>query len=132
MTKEEAKKLLPVIQAYTEGKEIQCAYLKGEQLVWEDCENPTWLDMYLYRVKPEKPEDKYRPFKSKEECWEEMKKHESFGWIKDVNSIYNITAMNNENIYLSDWEDEINTYSFTNALFLFTFMDDSKFGVKEE
>lgn len=26
-------------------------------------------------------DEKYRPFISPEECWEEMKKHEPFGWI---------------------------------------------------
>ena len=33
-----------------------------------------------YRLKPE---PKYRPFKDADECWQEMKTHEPFGWLKD-------------------------------------------------
>ncbi len=33
-------------------------------------------------LKLEKIEPKYRPFRTKEECWNEMLKHQPFGWIK--------------------------------------------------
>lgn len=33
-----------------------------------------------YRIKPE---PKYRPFKDAEECWQEMLKHEPFGYTYD-------------------------------------------------
>ena len=29
-------------------------------------------------------ENSYRPFKNDDECWEEMKKHEPFGWVKNI------------------------------------------------
>lgn len=32
-----------------------------------------------YRIKPE---PKFRPFKDAEECWQEMLKHQPFGWVK--------------------------------------------------
>lgn len=80
MTREQAKELLPIIQAYAEGKDIQ----------WRNhCKN--WIDiderdglitefpLSAYRIKPEL---KYRPFKTKEECWNEMMKHHPFGWLK--------------------------------------------------
>ena len=33
-------------------------------------------------LKLEKIEPKYRPFRTKEECWNEMLKHQPFGWVK--------------------------------------------------
>ena len=33
----------------------------------------------VYRIKPE---PKYRPFANAEECWQEMKNHQPFGWVK--------------------------------------------------
>ena len=77
MTREEAKKeLLPIIQAFAEGKTIQYKFNEG----WLDLDRLVVLrDTSKYRIKPE---PKYRPFKSQEECWEEMHKHPDFGWIK--------------------------------------------------
>ena len=78
MTREEAKELLPIIQAFSEGKTIEI-YNNREwnDLIIEsvnfDCE-PS-----CYRIKPE---PKYRPFKTREECWDEMLKHQPFGWLK--------------------------------------------------
>lgn len=37
-------------------------------------------------LKLEKIEPKYRPFRTKEECWEEMLKHQPFGWVKHTSS----------------------------------------------
>lgn len=76
MTREEAKELLPIMQAYAEGKTIQ--FLDGGK----------WADVYQtdfyqspgkYRIKPE---PKYRPFRTRRECWDEMLKHQPFGWLK--------------------------------------------------
>ena len=84
MTREEAKALLPIIQAYAEGKTIQTKIKTastGRTEAWVDVINPD-LDGNpgCYRIKPE---PKYRPFNSTEECWKEMQKHQPFGWIKD-------------------------------------------------
>lgn len=37
-------------------------------------------------LKLEKIEPKYRPFRNKEECWNEMLKHQPFGWVKHTSS----------------------------------------------
>ena len=84
MTREEAKALLPIIQAYAEGKTIQTKIKTdstGRTEAWVDVINPD-LDGNpgCFRIKPE---SKYRPFKNTEECWKEMQKHQPFGWIKD-------------------------------------------------
>ena len=76
MTREEAKELLPIMQAYAEGKTVQ--YLNKEYN-WQDFDDQSFFGGVSYRIKPE---PKYRPFKSQEECWNEMLKHQPFGYIK--------------------------------------------------
>ena len=63
MTRKEARELLPLIQAYAEGKTIQRIDDKNE---WSDlCIVNFDYSPNKYRIKPE---PKYRPFKSVEEC----------------------------------------------------------------
>lgn len=52
MTREQAKELLPMIQAFAEGKTIQCLNRRGG---WEDLASPISFDadVSAYRVKPE-------------------------------------------------------------------------------
>lgn len=77
MTREEARQMLPIIQAFAEGKTVQVLYPFSEDGEWSDEYDPDFNPLnYKWRIKPE---SMYRPFKSKEECFEEMKKHESFG-----------------------------------------------------
>lgn len=78
MNREQAKKLLPIIQAFAEGRTIELKdsygkWVKSDLLAFD-------LSPKNYRIKRE-PE--YRPFKDAVECWQEMKKHEPFGWVKD-------------------------------------------------
>ena len=67
MNRHQAKELLPIIQAFAEGKTIQ--YRRGD-VDWVDVAPYSALsfsdDASKYRIKP-KP--KYCPFKDKEECW---------------------------------------------------------------
>lgn len=37
-------------------------------------------DSKIYRIN--KPGVNYRPFANEEECWQEMQKHQPFGWVK--------------------------------------------------
>ena len=80
MTRKNAKELLPIIQAFAEGKSIQRINSLGE---WSDVTGDVlfYCNPEDYRIKPE-PE--YRPFKTKEECWSEMMKHQPFGWLKSI------------------------------------------------
>ena len=80
MTREEAKTMLPFIQAYAEGKAIESRCIKGDKSLWYDDEDPSFDDDFEYRIKPE---PNYRPFKDAEECWAEMLKHQPFGWIRN-------------------------------------------------
>lgn len=125
MTREEAKELLPIIQAYAEGKEIQYRH-KGRS-TWYDLDSGQFnCDMYYYRIKPE---PKYRPFKTQEECWNEMLKHQPFGWLRrnDTGAFAHISAVFPDFILFSS-EKFIHKESFE----CYTFIDGAPFGIKEE
>ena len=78
-----------------------------------------------YRIKPE---PKYRPFKNQEECWQEMQKHQPFGWVKNERgNIFNIIAIFKESIKLN--ERRINCSDLCNQI---KFMDGTPFGIKED
>ena len=85
MTREEAKVLLPIIQAFAEGRVIECrtkpSLIEGSDVPndWTEMKEIEFWNNTEYRVKPEQ---KYRPFKDAEECWHEMQKHQPFGWVK--------------------------------------------------
>lgn len=116
MTRKNAKELLPIIKAYSEGKKIEFLN-SGDK--WELLTAPSFdSEPFRYRIKPE---PKYRPFKNAEECWEEMKKHQPFGWIIDVNGKYY------HNINLLGKNTDFN-YLFK----IHTFADGTPFGIKEE
>lgn len=130
MNKERAKELLPIIQAFAEGKKIESTFLG--RIGWSDDFYPTWADNYMYRIKSE---PKYRPFKDVDECWEEMHKHQPFGWVENKNSHRRyILATMDPNPAYSDcnvrigetWRDL--EYLFEN----YTFADGSIFGKLEE
>lgn len=77
MNRNQAKEMLPIIQAYAEGKVIESRCIKGDKSLWYDDEDPSFDDDFEYRIKPE---PKYKPFANAEECWAEMMKHQLFGW----------------------------------------------------
>ena len=123
MTREETKEMLPIIQAWAEGKTIQ---VKEHGRWVELCIDDFNLCPDMYRIKPE---PKYRPFKTQEECWEEMHKHHDFGWVrlKINSSLYHIDMVGNNNLIVD------NAYKGLKAVFQsFEFTDGTPFGVKEE
>ena len=126
MTREIAKKLLPIIQAFAEGKDIEYSY-DGEH--WESTNTPSWDCNVMYRIKAE---PKYRPFKTKEECWNEMHKHPDFGWLikmdTGVFAFVNIKAIFSEEIVFDN--DFDNVYTFKNAFKYYKFTDGTPFGIK--
>ena len=128
MTREEAKELLPIIQAWIEGKEIQYRTCPDK---WVDIEENERVNFTSppsdYRIKP-KP--KYRPFKTQKECWQEMHKHSDFGWVKFCNSICFIQNISfNKITVISD--EEICSTSFEGGFTNMKFADGTPFGIKE-
>ena len=126
MNRKEAKELMPIIQAFAEGKAIESRCIKGDKSLWYDDEDPSFDDDLEYRIKPEPT---YRPFKDAEECWLEMQKHQPFGWVKstlfkDFALVKRVTTLYVEiNRDIIDYKD---------ALEKFTFADGNNFGVKVE
>ena len=122
MTREEAKQLLPIIQAFAEGKAIQ----QTDGYDWYDLDYPDFMaNGSSYRIKPE---TKYRPFANAEECWTEMLKHQPFAWVKEKHSDrYSlITEVNGLSIKVKEG------CLFTDSVKYYTFADGTPFGMKEE
>lgn len=125
MIRKEAKDLLPIIQAFAEGKTIQQAGGRG----WFDVDSINF-DLCKYRIKPE---PKYRPFANAEECWAEMQKHQPFGWLynKPNNQYYYITTLDNYGIVTTPF-DEVYYEKYTDFIKRkTTFADGTPFGIKE-
>lgn len=124
MNRNQAKSLLPIIQAYAEGNAIESRCIKGDKSLWYDDEDPSFDNDFEYRIKTE---PKYRPFKNAEECWQEMLKHQPFAWVKstlfkDFALVKRVTTLYVEiNRDIIDYKD---------ALKKFTFADGLPFGVK--
>ena len=123
MTREEAKELLPIIKAFAEGKAVQ---IKDKTGKWNDLYEPYWnYSPDKYRIKPE---PKYRPFKNQEECWNEMLKHQPFGWVKNnAGNIFNIIAICKDSIRVNE-----HSMSYSEFCERFTFIDGTPFGIKED
>lgn len=82
------------------------------------------------------PTDGYRPFKDIEECWNEMLKHQPFGWIKAKDSgspmlIGNIYLNVDEEVYIV-WAYNGVVNSASNTFYNYTFADGIPFGIKED
>lgn len=121
MTREEAKELLPIIQAYTEGKTIQ---ILDDENKWNDLNKPTFDgDPSSYRIKPE---PKYRPFRTQEECWDEMHKHPDFGWVKRMEEPAYLSLNKIEEI------GRVDGWNFSDIFKHITFTDGEPFGIKEK
>ena len=120
MTREEAKEFYPILQAYAEGKVIECR-TKPSAIEGTDVQND-WTEMkeiefwrnIEYRIKP-----KYRPFKDADECWNEMQKHQPFGWVKTDSGYEPIWHVN-------ECDDFNATFKYS------TFADGTPFGAKVE
>ena len=123
MTREEAKELLPIIQAFAEGKTIQV----WANDTWQDEEYPFFGELSLFRIKPE---PKYRPFRNVEECWQEMQKHQPFGWLKDTDTggYIIISELEDKDIEISG----NNCWDYVGLMKCYTFADGTPFGIKEE
>ena len=83
MDRNQAKQLLPIIQAFSEGRPIQYRIKDNKSAKWNDVDknyHEFSPHSFMYRIKPE---PKYRPFANAEECLAEMQKHQLFGWVKN-------------------------------------------------
>ena len=124
MTREEIKEAVKVMEAYADGKKVQKQDING---LWIDCDNPMfdWAS-FNYRIKPG---PKYGPFETQEECWNEMLKHQPFGWVKSPRGeLFCIDKVFEEGIVYKHSSCHFNEYLEGQ----YSFVDGTPFGIKEE
>ena len=133
MDRNQAEEFYPILQAYAEGRVIECR-TKPSAIEDENVPNE-WAEIKViefngnkeYRIKPE---PKYRPFKDAEECLKEMSTHTPFGWLKEIkrDTWTQISYVHNEGI------ETVNSgsASYKSLFDCFTFFDGKPFGIKEE
>ena len=116
MNRQQVKELLPIIQAFAEGKEIEIKLKSGSKWCTFNENDIHYINVEEcdFRIKSE---PKYRPFKDKEECWNEMLKHQPFGWVK--------TDVGYDNLWHTNKGDDFKA-TFKNC----TFADGTPFGIK--
>ena len=136
MNRNQAKEFYPILQAYAEGKVIESrtkpSLIEGSDVPndWTEMKEIEFWNNIEYRIKPE---PKYRPFKNAEECWQEMQKHEYFGWIKAKDAsipsrFMIINSVKNEEVSIALGID----FTYNELVKHYTFIDRTPFGVKEE
>lgn len=135
MDRNQAKEFYHILQAYAEGKVIECrtkpsALSKSwrDMNDWTEMKDITYWSNIEYRIKPE---SKYRSFKDAEECWTEMQKHQPFGWVKskeDGSRSLITLIISEENIDINC----IGGFTLDNIMKRFTFADGAVFGILEE
>ena len=134
MDRNQAKEFYPILQAYAEGKVIECrtkpSFIEDTDVPndWAEMKEIVFWNNTEYRIKPEQ---KYRPFANAEECWQEMLKHQPFGWIKGKEDEYHTfitTVDNNDEMSLSGNSG----WSFLGIMNNYTFADGTPFDMKEE
>lgn len=129
MDRNQAKEFFPIMQAYAEGKVIECRTkpnaVEGTDIPndWTEMKEIEFWKNTEYRIKPE---PKYRPFKDAEECWAEMLNHQPFGWVvgRRDGVMHLIRSLEYVSVYTSI------QYSFKDAFDKLAFADLVPFGVK--
>ena len=131
MNRKQAKEFYPILQAYAEGKVIECrtkpSFIEGTDVPndWAEMREIVFWNNTEYRIKPE---PKYRPFSNAEECLAEMQKHQLFGWVKIEDLYRNIANVTSCSITFADNEER--DVEYEQAFKNYTFADGTPFGVK--
>ena len=135
MDRNQAKEFYPILQAFAEGKVIESrtkpSLIEGSGVPndWTEMKEIEFWNNIEYRIKPEST---YRPFKDKEECWQEMLKHQPFGWVKRNGYYYNIIAIGVISVTIIGSEGNIARVNYSDLLSRYSFVDGTPFGVKVE
>ena len=135
MDRNQAKEFYPFLQAFAEGKVIESrtkpSLIEGSDVPndWTEMKEIEFWNNIEYRIKPEST---YRPFKDKEECWNEMLKHQPFGWVKRNGYYYNIIAIGVISVTIIGSEGNIARVNYSDLLSRYSFVDGTPFGVKVE
>ena len=141
MDRNQAKEFYPIMQAFAEGKIIETRRKPNtdnngvtkdgwyEFNDWTEMKELEYLVNVDYRIKPE---PKYRPFKNAEECWQEMQKHQPFGWVKSkdgstINKFMFIDSLKNNEVTIRTSV----RFTYSELVKYYIFADGTPFGIKE-
>ena len=137
MNRNQAKEFYPIMQAYAEGKVIECrtkpsALSKSWQDMndWTEMEELEYWNNIEYRIKQQSGA-KFRPFNTEEECLQEIRKHEPFIKYKVIESSKDVYLII-QRIKTDGIETDVERIDFEMAFEWFTFADGTPFGVKVE
>ena len=135
LTREEAKRRAELYSALAKGKSVQVQGIDGS---WVDVDIDKlnyFIETPIFRIKPE---PKYRPFESQEECWNEMLKHQPFGSAQSEKSERHFSI--GSVLWDKEFDDVFVTFACDGMLGRssksmfedFTFDDGTPFGIREE
>lgn len=134
MNRKQAKEFFPIMQAFAEGRVIECrtkpSAIKGTDVPndWTEMKEIEYWNNAEYRIKPE---PKYRPFANAGECRVEMCKHHPLGWVKTKQGTHRlIVLIDEERLMMGAQNTEWSYRTMFNEEF--TFADGAPFGIKEE
>lgn len=124
------KEMIAVMQAYDEGKQIQQRLINNS--TWADCPSPKWKwDASEYRIKPELPKPKLRPYANAEEFIEAQQEHGLyFGKDKKIYHIQNSVYDNYGKTYVTGSGFDMTTESLFKEGY--TWLDGTPCGIIEE
>ena len=120
MTREEAKKMLPIIKAWADGREVEYNDYGEWMLIYGDY---IQLDAHKeYRVVP-----RYRPFRDNKECMKALQEH---GPLIDrmTGATCFVSVLLDSYFYVNGEEEKI---TYEKGFKRFVFSDGEPFGVKE-
>lgn len=137
MDRNQAKIFFPIMQAFAKGEAIECrtkpSAVEGSDVPndWTEMTEIEFWNNTEYRIKSE---PKYRPFKNAEECWQEMLKHQPFGWLTSQNGEVKslIISIDDEWLVIGDRKNGVIGFVTATDLFKIKFADGTPFGIKEE
>ena len=134
MTREEAKRRAELYSALADGKAIQVQNPVTSKWEYLDINKiGEFMEELNYRIEPE---PKYRPFKTQEECWNEMLKHQPFGWLKSIRKqekvhigrVFEVKDFALITLSINEGINNNSSYFFNE----YTFADGTPFGIKKE
>lgn len=135
MNRNQAKEFYYILQAYAEGKVIECrtkpSFIEGTDVPndWTEMKEIEFWKNTEYRIKPEPI---YRSFKNAKECWNEMQKHQPIGWVKRKGNEHYSLITDVDDIKYGISLNERSGFDMDYVWVNYTFVDGTQFGVKVE
>ena len=127
MNRNQAKQLLPIIKAFSEGKDIE--YFDKGDCKWRTCIEPYFYDDVEYRIKHEPT---WIPFTYSSTCLKEIRNHHPNGWVKEIESGKRTAIVSVSQAGVSFLGSNGCVKDFSRVFKEYTFADGTPFGIKVE